>query len=142
MAFTRILVGYDGSFEAQAALRLALEMAAEDSRVQVTAVAAAHVLRAPATIGEVQEELAAQEQQALDYLAAASAYARDCGQHIQTEIVVGKTAAALVRAAAEHQADLLIIGASSRSALWARLTGDAMTAVARTAPCPVLIAHQ
>lgn len=50
--FRRILVGYDGSFEAQAALRLALELAAGDDRVQVTAVAVVHLPRAPATVGD------------------------------------------------------------------------------------------
>lgn len=54
--FARILVGYDGSFEAQAALRLALELARHDDGARVTAVAVAHLPRAPATVGEVHEE--------------------------------------------------------------------------------------
>jgi nucleotide-binding universal stress UspA family protein len=140
--FQRILVGYDGSFEAQAALRVALELARDSHPVQVTAVAVARLPRAPATVGEVQEERAAGEDRARQTLAAAAAYARDCGHQIDTEILLGRTASALIRAAAEHRADLLVIGAASHRRAWARVRPATMPAVARRAPCPVLVAHQ
>src|SRR6266487_29946 len=108
--FARILVGYDGSFEAQAALRLALELARHDDGARVTAVAVAHLPRAPATVGEVHEERQVQEARCRQWLAAAVAYAHDCDQRIDTQTVLGRTAPALVRAAVQQEADLLVVG--------------------------------
>jgi nucleotide-binding universal stress UspA family protein len=137
--FARILVGYDGSFEAQAALRLALELTRDDGRGRVTAVAVAHLPQAPATVGEVQEERQAREARCRQWLAAAAAYAADC----DTYTVIGRTGPALVRAAAGQHADLLVIGATRRRTAWARrLRPGKVPAVARDAPCPVLIAHR
>jgi nucleotide-binding universal stress UspA family protein len=142
MMFARIIVGYDGSFEAHAALRLALELAGEHDRVRVTAVAVAHLPRAAATVGEVRDEQQIQEARCRQQLAAAVAYARDCGHRIDTQTVVGRTAPALLRAAVEHRADLLVIGGARRRMGWIHLCVGSIPAVVRKAPCPVLIANR
>ncbi len=138
--FARILVGYDGSFEAQAALRLAIELARGDHRVQVTAVAVARLPTAPATLAEAREEHAIAGNLARRWLAAATAYAGDYGCRIDTTVVPGRVAPALIRAAVEHRADLLVIGTVHRRLAWLRRSTTA--AVVRRAPCPVLITHQ
>lgn len=141
-AFTRIVVCYDGSFEAQAALELAVALSREHSSAKVTAVAVARLPRAPATVGEVREERAVAEDLARQWLAAAVAYANDCGCHIDTRVLLGRVAPALIRAATERSADLLVIGSAHRQPVWLRLRPNTTTTVVRHASCPVLVARR
>jgi nucleotide-binding universal stress UspA family protein len=141
-AFTRILVGYDGSFEAQAALELAVALARENNSVKLTAVAVARLPRAPATVGEVREERAVAEDLARQWLDAAAAYASECGCHIDTRVLLGRVAPALIRAATERSADLLVIGSAHRQPAWLRLRPNTTTTVVRHASCPVLVARR
>ncbi len=141
-AFTRILVCYDGSFEAQAALRLAVALACEDRSARLTAVAVARLPRAPATVGEVEEERGATESLARQWLDAAVAYAGEYGCPIDTRVLRGRVAPALIQAATERAADLLVIGSTHRRPTWLRLAPSTTTAVVRHAPCPVLVARR
>jgi nucleotide-binding universal stress UspA family protein len=121
--FTRIVVAYDDSSGARHALWAAIALA-KAGKARVVAVAVeAHLPHYGATVGEVDEELAVEERACRRWLKAAEAYAAEQNTVIDTEIRAGHVAQQLVRAAEAHHADLLVMGASSHSAVCGRLIG-------------------
>ena len=54
-------------------------------------------------------------------------------------LVEGEAASALLRAAQQHEADLIVIGAIRDTSLAGRLLGTVASAVVREAPCEVLV---
>jgi nucleotide-binding universal stress UspA family protein len=58
---------------------------------------------------------------------------------VETE---GGAAAAVVEAARRHRPDLVVVGASGRGQLAAKLFGSTTLDILRSAPCPVLVAGQ
>jgi nucleotide-binding universal stress UspA family protein len=137
--FTKIVVAYDDSPGARHALRAAIDLAkAGDARVTAVAVEA-HLPHYGATVGEVDEELAVEEQACRRWLKAAEAYAAEQDMVIETEIRAGHVAQQLVRAADAHRADLLVMGASGHPAVWERLIGSTTEKVSLHAHCSVLI---
>ena len=69
----------------------------------------------------------------------ATAYARAHGVAMQTVIRAGYPAQEIVRAAAEQEADLIVLGHSGHSAVWGRFLGTTAEKVSRHATCSVLI---
>lgn len=138
--FERILLAYDDSPGARRALDLALQLA-KTHHAELTAVAVEeHLPHYAATVGEVDEERAVEEQACRRWLAAATARADDQGVKLATEIRAGHAAQQLVRAAEQHRADLLVLGRSGHSAIWGRFIGTTAEKVARHVECSVLIA--
>lgn len=138
--YQRILVAYDDSRAARRALAEAMRLA-RMTGAQLTAVAVeAHLPHYAATIGEVQEEQAVEEQQCQRWLKAAAAYASEQDITITTQVIAGHPAEQLIRYARSCQADLLILGHPSHSSLWSRIAGTTAGKLATGhAPCPVLI---
>ena len=64
---------------------------------------------------------------------------RERGVEVRTHVRRGAIVASLVDVAAEQQARLIVVDASDRSAAARLLTGDMPYAVARNAPCDVLL---
>jgi nucleotide-binding universal stress UspA family protein len=138
--FGRILVAFDDSTGARRALEVALALA-EVHQAELIAVAVEeHLPRYAATVGEVEEERAVEEQICRRWLAAATATADEHGIVLQTEIRAGHPAQELVRAVTAYHADLLILGRSGHSAIWGRFIGTTAEKVARHVECSVLIA--
>lgn len=100
----------------------------------------AHLPHYAATVGEVDEERAVEEQACRRWLAAASAAADERGVALRTETRAGHPAQELVRAAAAHNADLVVLGRSGHAAIWGRFIGTTAKKVARHVECSVLIA--
>jgi nucleotide-binding universal stress UspA family protein len=138
--FEKIVVAYDDSPGARRALEIGVDLARRPG-VELTAAAVeAHLPHYGATVGEVDEERAVEEQACQRWLRAAEAYADEHGVKLHTMILAGHPAEKLVQAAQQSGADLLILGHSGHSAVWGRFLGGTVEKVSRHATCSVLIA--
>ncbi len=139
--FDRILLAYDGSPGARRALDAVVALAygrAAPPDVVVVAVEA-HLPHYGATIAEVEEEREVEEKAAQRWLTEASAALAARGLPARIQIRAGHPAQEIVRAAAEHQATIIVIGGSGHSGVWGRFLGGTAEKVSRHAPCSVLI---
>ncbi|HXV58490.1 MAG TPA: universal stress protein [Gaiellaceae bacterium] len=122
-----VVVGYDGSEPAQRALGVAVAVAGKGEVTVVNVAPALHLgLPDPAFAAE-QEFL----------LAEALRLAGD--GEVATKAVVGEPAEELSAAAREAGADVLVVGTAGHGALGRFLLGSVSLAVAREAPCSVLV---
>lgn len=138
--FEKIVIGYDDSPGARRALQIGAGLAQRPGVELIAIAVAAHLPHYGATVGEVQEEQAVEEQACQRWLRAAEAYADEQGVKLRTTILAGHPAEKLVQAAQQHGADLLILGHSGHSAIWGRFLGSTVEKVSRHATCSVLIA--
>ncbi|WP_067480179.1 universal stress protein [Nocardia amamiensis] len=139
--FQRIVVGYDDSPGARAALTMALDLAAVH-RCVLTVVAVEEFLpHYGPVVGEIENERSIGEQACRRWLNAAAAAAEQRGIAVQAEIRAGQAARELATSAEEHHADLLILGRSGHSGIWGRFMGSTAEKAARHAGCSVLVAH-
>ncbi len=138
--FEKILVAYDGSEGAKAALRvgigLAKSLAAELHCISVEE----HLPHYAATIDEVQD---AKERIDL-YFRALTKEARDLallsGVELQTVIRQGHEVEAIVTYAREGGFDLLLVGYHGHSRIFDRFMGSTAQSIVRLSPCSVLLA--
>ena len=134
----RVLLATDGSDDAQAATAwLAGFPLPEDTTVRAVTVAAL----APAALDippvrELQVSLR-QESRAVAEAACAALAARV--RTAEAQVVEGDAREEIVRAAEEWPADLVVMGARGLSGAIGLLLGSVSLAVARHAPCPVLV---
>lgn len=122
-----VLVGFDGSDAAKRALLLAVQLAGEGGVTVANVAPALHLgLPEPAFAAE-QESLLAEARRLLD------------GRDVATLAPVGDPADELVAAAKETGANLVVVGTSGHGAVGRFLLGSVSLAVARGAPCSVLV---
>jgi nucleotide-binding universal stress UspA family protein len=137
--FTKILLAYDGSEGANRALETGLSLAKLHG-AQLWALAVEENLpRFSGTIDEVQEEKAFANQYYGKILAEAMATASKMGGELQTMLRTGHPAQTIVAAAKEGNFDLILVGHSGLSGVWAAFLGTTAEKVSRHAPCSVLI---
>lgn len=138
-----IVVGYDGSDGARAALNFAVNLA----KAQGGSVVVAHVLDwspysflTPTELEERHarrtEELARAEEA---LLAPAVAGVKDSGVTVTTALKYGHIAETLLKIAFEADASQIVIGRTGHSELSARLFGSVAGTLAQAAPVPVTI---
>ncbi len=137
--FQKILIGYDGSKSAKAALNCAAVMARE-SDAQITALWVREPLPRHSDLpGESEGEREA----ALDYFKARCKEVMEVatahGIDIRCELRSGHPAKAILKFADEKAHDLIVLGHSDHSGLWGRLLGDTASRVSDQAHCSVLI---
>jgi nucleotide-binding universal stress UspA family protein len=137
--FRKILVGLDGSDAARQALERALELAAITGAA-VHAVSVEERLPAyAATVGEVEEEARFEDHyyRRVHHEARRLAEAR----HVTFthEILPGHAAQVLIAAVKAGEFDLLVIGHTGHSRLYALFLGSTADRVVEHAPCPVLV---
>jgi len=137
--FERVLVAYDDSPGARRALELAARLVKEGGGEMTVVAVEGHLPHYGATVGEVEEEQAVEEQACRRWLTAAKALANEHGVEPRTEIRAGHPAQEIIHAADAHHADLLVIGHSGHSAVWGRLVGTTAERVGRHSHCSVLI---
>jgi nucleotide-binding universal stress UspA family protein len=138
--FKRILVGYDGSEGARAALRCGIDLAkalgGEVSSISVEE----HLPHYAASISEVK----AAKEQIDEYFRALAKQARDLaglsGVSLETIVKQGHEVETIVTTAKEGKFDLLIIGYHGHSRILGRVMGSTAQSIARLSPCPVLLA--
>ena len=137
-SFRSIVVALDGSPHAWRAFELAASLAAR-TNAQLTLVYAWAPISAvrgqPYLDDAVSERIAVGEQ----ILAAAKRLVPQL--EVESEILEGPAAAAIVRVAETHRADLLVMGARGLGPLRSAL-GSVSQRVLHDAPCPVLITRE
>lgn len=134
----RVLLATDGSDDAQAAAAWLAGFALPDDttvRVMTVAAVAPSSLDIP-TVRDFQASLHQEARAVVDGTCAALARRfRTVEAHVQE----GDPREVLVRAAEEWPADLVVVGARGLSAVAGFVLGSVSLAVARHAPCPVLV---
>lgn len=141
---SRILVAFDESPQAKAALRHALERY-PDAEVTVVHVTDPGEWIYPDELGgsfyaEGAFEAAKETAEAL--LEEASAIAAEADREVRTVADVGPTAATIVECAQEHEADLIVLGSHGRRGLARFLLGSVAERVARRAPVSVTVIRE
>jgi nucleotide-binding universal stress UspA family protein len=137
--FHKILVAYDGSAGAEAALQAAVEQAAVVERELWLVMVEPVTLDLDLLAGQAVEP-PEQDQAVLAQLqAAAERVARPAGVAMHVELLQGNVAKRLVEYAADGGFDLLALGQSGQSAVWGRFLGTTADKVVRHAPCSVLV---
>ncbi|OGR07367.1 MAG: hypothetical protein A3K23_05910 [Desulfobacca sp. RBG_16_58_9] len=137
--FKKILLAYDGSDGANRALDAGLELARLHQAELWALTVEERLPRFSATIDEVQEEKAFADRRADEVLAAVRARAQDAGMDVKTMKYPGHPAQTIIRVAEEGKFDLVLLGHSGLSGVWAKFLGSTAEKVSRHAPCSVLI---
>jgi nucleotide-binding universal stress UspA family protein len=137
--FHKILVAVDGSERASAAQRLALDLARRYGATLCLVHAFPHVSDLLGT-PQYEHVLAARSIIGQAVLSAARGQIGDAVP-IETQLIEGPPAPAILRVAQEDECDLIVLGSRGRSQLSGLLLGSVSSAVAQRAHCPVLIVH-
>ncbi|SRR6266542_1032538 len=137
--FKDILVGLDGSAGSLRAMQAAAALAQEFGAALHGVSVAEDQRRFAATVGEVDEEREATEAYLKEVQERATAIAAEHGVELQTSIVHGHAAQALVEATRAEGVDLLVLGHSGHSSVWGTFMGTTADKVTRHAACSVLI---
>jgi nucleotide-binding universal stress UspA family protein len=138
---TRILVAYDDSPSARRALAEAVCLAQTEGARLIAVAIEQHPPRYDgADASDVRENHERGLRACHRWLKAAQAYACEHGVQISAEIRTGSFTQQLARAAADHQADLVVLGRPSHPHIWHRLTGTKAEKAARHLSSSILIA--
>jgi nucleotide-binding universal stress UspA family protein len=138
--FRRVLVAYDGSDGAKAALRigvgLAKSLGAEVHSISVEE----HLPHYAVSIGEIQEA----KDRVDEYFRVLTKEARDQaalkGVELQTVVRQGHEVEMIVNYAKEGAFDLLLAGYHGHSRIFERVIGSTAQSIVRLSPCSVLLA--
>jgi nucleotide-binding universal stress UspA family protein len=137
--FKKILVGYDGSKSAQAALQRAAVMA-QKFGAELTALWVRESLPRHSDLpGEYEEEAEAANGYFKERQKEVEEVAAKQGININCETRRGHPAKAILKFAEEGGHDLIVVGHSDHSELWGRLLGDTADRISDHAHCSVLI---
>jgi nucleotide-binding universal stress UspA family protein len=143
MTFARILVAVDASPQGAAALKLALQLAADQQAALTitTVVGRPGTYYAPPDVvvdPAINEEIA---RDADDLLGRSVGAARDAGVAATTCRHEGDVVGAILACIAEHRADLVVVGTHGRKGIARALQGSIAEGVLRATLIPVLVAH-
>jgi nucleotide-binding universal stress UspA family protein len=138
--FRKILVAYDGSEGARAALRVGIGLA-KSLGVELHSISVEeHLPHYAATIDEVQDAKERIDQ----YFRTLTKEARDQallgGIELQTVTRQGHEVETIVTYARDGQFDLLLAGYHGHSRIFDRLIGSTAQSIVRLSPCSVLLA--
>jgi nucleotide-binding universal stress UspA family protein len=145
MGFHTVVVGYDGSTNADRAIEVAGDQVEPDGKVHVvtafhpdsTARLVAHLQRVPEEFRYVYDEDAAgkaEQQSALLHLQGRGV---DCSGHVVSD----DPAAAIIDVAEREGADLVVVGSRGLGEVQRFIRGSVSARVALHAPMSVLIVH-
>jgi len=137
--YKKILLAYDSSEGAQKALAAALNLAKLHGSEVVALSVQERLPKFAGTIDEVQEEKELANQQYGKILEGARRKAQEFGIELKTLMRAGHPAQTIVQVAKEGKFDLVVVGHSGLSAVWAAFLGTTAEKVSRHAPCSVLI---
>lgn len=137
--YKRILVAYDASEGAQKALAAGLNLARLHGAEIVALSVEERLPRFAATIDEVQEEKELANQFYRKLQEEARRKAQEAGVELKTLIRAGHPAQTIVQVAKEGDFDLVVVGHTGLSKVWAAFLGTTAEKVSRHAPCSVLI---
>ncbi len=137
--FEKILLAVDGSEHGLRAARLAGDLARTVKASELRIVVAYEPI--PPYLGEpnLQQAIDARLDEANAILQAASQAVGEVPATVRTELLEGPAAEAIIKVAATHQSDVIVMGSRGRSALVGLVLGSTSQKVVSHAPCPVLI---
>ena len=145
-AYTKVIVGTDGSESSYRAVERAAGLAADASATLV--VACAYVPADPRSGSQAADQLGDDAYQirgdnpAEDIVRSARERARAAGAtEIEVRTIKGAPVESLITLANETGADLLVVGNKGLNSLTGRLLGSVPADAARRATCDVLIVH-
>lgn len=137
--FKRILVAYDGSDAARAALGLGIELAQAGATDLASISVEEHLPRYAASISEVEGA----KEEIDEHFRALTKQARDeaalAGVDLDTVVRQGHEVGEILGFAREEKFDLLLLGSHGHSRVFERVIGSTSLSLARLAPCSVLI---
>jgi hypothetical protein len=137
--FKRVLVAYDGSESAQAALRMGIDLAKSFSADLYTISVEEHLPRYAASVTEVDEA----KEQIEEHFRRLTKQARDVaaleGVELETVVRRGHEVKEILGFVREEKFDLLMLGAHGHSRVFERIIGSTSLSVARLVPCSVFI---
>jgi nucleotide-binding universal stress UspA family protein len=134
---THILVGHDGSSDAETAFEDALDLAAL-ARARLSVVSVASPPEPPTEV-ETQaaiETATAHYEKLFENL---RRQAQERNVTLQTHVLVGHPADQILKTAAKHRADLIVVGHRGRSAIREWVSGSTSRRVVSHAKCSVLV---
>jgi nucleotide-binding universal stress UspA family protein len=137
MIATHILMGHDGSGDAETAFEDALDLAAL-ARARLTVVSVASPPEPPTEV-ETQaaiESATAHYEQLFESL---RRQAQERNVNLQTHILVGHPADQILKSAQKYGADLIVVGHRGRSAIREWVSGSTSRRVVAHASCQVLV---
>ena len=135
--FQRIVVGYDGSKQAEKAAAVAFSMAkAMDSKVLLFAVARPPEPATSVELEAVLDDAREHYQMAFRKLLET---AHENNLEVETEIAVGHPAEQIIHKAETIKADLVILGRRGTSLFEKWILGSVSERVLRYAHCPVMV---
>jgi nucleotide-binding universal stress UspA family protein len=138
---THILLAVDDSRDSLAATRLAVELAKGlGARIRAVHVSANHGLEASIEAATGSPLGLRRGQADVALLARVAALAEGAGVSVETALLTGRVEAALLRAARDWEADLVVIGKSGRAAVGDPYVGSLTRHVLEFAEQPVLVA--
>jgi nucleotide-binding universal stress UspA family protein len=146
----RILIGTDGSDDALAAARQALQVLAADATIHLICVAEAPAIATAGMESGFAGGIATPEEIDTAWLGAVSeaeaALARTAealhGAKVEQSVVQGDPGAVLCEQAEALGADVVVVGSRGRGALKRALLGSVSSHVVHNAPCPVLVVRE
>lgn len=145
-AYTKVVVGTDGSESSYLAVDRAAELAADASASLV--IACAYVPADPRAVSHAADQMGDDAYQirgdnpAADIVRGARDRAQVAGAaDIEVRTVKGAPVESLIKLADEVHADLLVVGNKGLNSLTGRLLGSVPADAARRATCDVLIVH-
>jgi nucleotide-binding universal stress UspA family protein len=138
MVFKRVVVGFDGSPEAERALAAGIALCAPEGALRSVTIAETHHaartgMAAPAWDAKIREEAENARERAATLI--------EGHKPADAISINGRTPDALLTAASEFDADLIAVGSHGTSRLAGVLLGSVATYVAHEARCSVLIAQ-
>ncbi|MHB9072757.1 MAG: universal stress protein [Desulfobaccales bacterium] len=137
--FQKILLAYDGSEGADRALEAAIELA-QLHQGKIWALAVEENLpHITATVGEFQDTKEQANEKFRKLLKEAQARAGKAGVEFKTLLRAGHPAQTIISVARDGEFDVILVGHSGLSGVWAAFLGTTAEKVSRHAPCSVLI---
>jgi len=137
--FKKILLAYDGSEGANTALEAGIDLAKIHGAELWAMAVQENLPRFSGTIDEVKEEKQFANEQYGKLLEGAKVKAKEAGIELKTLMKPGHPAQTIVAVAKEGKFDLVLVGHTGLSGVWAAFLGTTAEKVSRHAPCSVLI---
>lgn len=138
--YKRILVGYDGSDGARAALKQGIALGKALGAEIAAILVEAHLPHYAASISEVKAAKEEIDAHFRELAKQAHDSAGLSGIDMETIVRQGHEVETIVDVAKEGQYDLLVIGYHGHSKIYGRLMGSTAQSIVRLAPCSVLLA--
>ena len=137
MIATHILVGHDGSRDAETAFEDALDLAAL-ARARLSVVSVASPPEPPTEV-ETQAAIEAATAHYEKQFESLRRQAQERHVELSTHVLVGHPADQILKTATAQHADLIVVGHRGRSAIREWVSGSTSRRVVSHANCPVLV---